>query len=440
MSQAAASRVHALQQSAASRRPSWAPKPSGSALASSSLFAQQFATELAAARQSATPTVGAEATDKQAESSAAGVGIPPVTALDLLLAGVAQPRGAINRMPGFAGSALNLSKRECISGSPAGARTESPQLLITHDAVPPLQSVVTPRRARIALDVVYAPADAEAPAADEDLSAGDLPAPSAADLQRGRLLPAVSSQDEMWPSTSFATPEATEPPKTPKTNRLNILDRKVPWSWKPPLEPIAPVPAPPAWDDYDAADDFILPHEVERTPFELRWRARHPTASDEDLERISEIRMKKMALMQKSYCPSRYHFAAWTFLILIVLIACAISFIVEINAMYHDLFDCHRPLVVWLAAFVWTLIVIEPGWAAAWVIIDWLREYDVPYHARHRWWPYLKESVYSCYEYVGLYVRCGNMQCCSTKTWDEDDEDDEPEATPRLREDESTTR
>ena len=89
----------------------------------------------------------------------------------------------------------------------------------------------------------------------------------------------------------------------------------------------------------------------------------------------SRIKQEKMAMMQASYGPSTFPFAAWALHVGAVVVMLGISFMIEIKPFYHDLFMCNRPLIVCAASITWTLLLVEPAyafcWALAWHFVDW---------------------------------------------------------------------
>jgi len=164
----------------------------------------------------------------------------------------------------------------------------------------------------------------------------------------------------------------------------------------------------PSWDDDSEADDALAPPEAAPTPWAQRWRERHPEASEEDLAAVSAERVKKMEAMKQAYCRSKFHFFAWSVHLLLVLVLCASALGLEVDAQYHDPFECHRPLLVWAAALVWTLLVVEPAWAFVWAlhwhIVDGINRHDPWWLLINQWGPDAKDAMQSFA--VWLYESC----------------------------------
>lgn len=334
------------------------------------------------------------------------------------------PGGGASEFGGSSGSALNLARRERVNTASTPSKSGDGHGL-DFAATPPAQGVlstgITPPRppARIA-PTVNTPSSAP-----------------------------QGQADESWPSLqkppAFGTPDegarSRPAPPPPAALRLDILDRKVPWSWKPELAP--PPPPQPKWDDYDAADDFVIEVKPKENPnaWMARWRERHPQASDDEAQAMVEARMKKMEMMQAAYCQSTFHFAAWIALYIALAAALLMCYATEIEAHYHDIFACNRPVLVWGCAFAWTLLITEPMFAFCWAfgrhVVVGAIEYDIIFHVRHVWTPLVIEKVTNTFDY--LYIRygwiCGDCsgQAPKRAEGDDYDPDEETEEQKALR-------
>ena len=264
-----------------------------------------------------------------------------------------------------------------------------------------------------------------------------------------------------WPDEHFQTPSKgdgggsslstpSRPAATPGALRMDILSRNVPWSWKPEL---APKPSPPVRQasfaeeeqaiDYDEVARVVneqreaaIAFDSEKNAYLERWRVKHPNATEEELKAEVDARLEKMKLMQSAYFPSKFHFVAWVALLLVVGGICFYAAVLELTMMYHDEFEVQRPSLLWLCSCVWTLVITEPMYAFTWAlvthIIVGLYEYDVLYHIRFIWIPYMLTSAVGSCEY--LYVRFGFGNCCLGVTGGRDyaDDDDDDPNVPKV--------
>lgn len=213
------------------------------------------------------------------------------------------------------------------------------------------------------------------------------------------------NEDGTFAAPPAAAPdeEAPTPVRDPLSFRLDILDRAVPWSALKPPEESEP--------EDDIFDDSGYEPPDTKTPYMLRWRERYPEATEEELFAQAEDRVRKMKLMQKAYCPTRYHVIAWLINFLIVASAAIAAGQLADQVPNPDQFHATQPLLIWLASYVWFVGPVEGvyslGWALRATIKHMWHHYDV--------WLRLnffclarREAARDCVESLKLRLGCGS--------------------------------
>lgn len=211
--------------------------------------------------------------------------------------------------------------------------------------------------------------------------------------------PAKQRNNPLAPTVPTPTPAAP----ANASDRLFILERAIPWSAMAPsdratagsddVDSLNGHPDLPESERMWASDDSDDEEERERKKTVMqrlreRMQERYPDRDipEEELARIAEIRLKKMKMMQAAYCPSRYHFLAWTAQLLVVLSSCVVAWTFGNRLVSHDAFFAMQPLIIWGEAYAWTILVIEPGYSLTWALgtaaYENVIEYDVAFHSR----------------------------------------------------------